>query len=242
MPACGGKHGENVSTRRIRENGVFRLSQLEFQHVSYGDGEKMIVKDLSVAFDTGDYVSIVGPSGSGKSTFLKLCCHLITPTAGRILFGGRDFLQQNPIELRKKISYCFQTPVLFGDTVEENLAFPYSIRNLKPDRNRVRSLFSRFNLEESYLTHPTQSLSGGEKQRIALIRTVLFRPEILLLDEVTSALDTENTRIVEDAVLSLNREGITILWVTHNPAQSRKNANKLLTIEDGRAASLEVLR
>ena len=81
-----------------------------------------------------------------------------------------------------------------------------------------------------------------EKQRIALIRTMLFEPEILLLDEVTSALDAENTELVEKAILNLNQQGITILWVTHNDEQSRKYANKLLTIEDGQIQSLEVIK
>ena len=93
-----------------------------------------------------------------------------------------------------------------------------------------------------YLHYEIQNLSGGEKQRIALIRTMLFEPEILLLDEVTSALDAENTELVEKAILNLNQQGITILWVTHNDEQSRKYANKLLTIEDGQIQSLEVIK
>lgn len=217
------------------------MAQIEFQNVSYRSEEKTILQEISADFSAGDYVSVVGPSGSGKSTFLKLCCHLISPSEGKILLNGRDVLQENPTELRKKVSYCFQTPVLFGDTVEENLTFPYAIRNQKLDWDRVNVLFSRFNLDESYFTHEIRNLSGGENQRIALIRTLLFKPDILLLDEVTSALDTDNAEIVENAVLGLNREGITILWVTHNPAQSRRNANKLLTIENGRIKSLEAL-
>lgn len=218
------------------------MAQLEFQHVSYSSGEKTILKDISAAFDAGDYVSIVGPSGSGKSTFLKLCCHLVNPTEGTIVFHGSDIMQANPLELRKKISYCFQTPVLFGETVEENLFFPYSIRNRKPDRERINGLFSQFRMDQGLIKSEIKNLSGGEKQRIALIRTMLFKPEILLLDEVTSALDVDNTGIVEDAVLQMNQEGVTVLWVTHNPEQSKKYAGKLLTIENGGIKSMEVLK
>lgn len=85
------------------------------------------------------------------------------------------------------------------------------------------------------------NLSGGEKQRIALIRNLLFKPEILLLDEVTSALDMENTEIVEDAISKLNKEGVTIVWVTHNLEQSRRNGNRIVTIENGEIKSEEVL-
>lgn len=215
---------------------------MEFQDVSFFSEEKKILKEISVEIAAGDYLSIVGSSGSGKSTFLKLCCHLISPTEGRILLNGRDIRQENPVELRKKVSYCFQTPVLFGDTVEENFAFPYSIRNQKPDRQQIGALLSLFHMDESYVHQSIQNLSGGEKQRIALIRTLLFTPEILLLDEVTSALDTENAEIVERVILELNRQGVTILWVTHNPAQSRRYADKLLTMEDGRILSLEALK
>ena len=218
------------------------MSQIEFQNVSYGNDEKSILKDISIRIEPGDYISIMGPSGSGKSTFLKLCCHLISPTGGRILFNGGDFMQQDPIEVRKKISYCFQTPVLFGDTVEDNISFAYSIRKQGVDRERVNFLFSRFNMGQDYLSRKIQGLSGGEKQRIALIRTLLFRPDVLLLDEVTSALDADNTLIVEKAIEVLNQERITVLWVTHNPEQGRRYAGKLLTIDDGQIKSLEELK
>lgn len=218
------------------------MADLEFSSVSYQKDEKVILQDITIQIPHGDYISIVGPSGSGKSTLLKLCCHLISPTGGKILVNGTDMMEQNPIELREKIRYCFQTPTLFGDTVEENLNYPYAIHNQKMDMTRVESLFSRFDMSADYLKREVKNLSGGEKQRIALIRTLLFKPEVLLLDEVTSALDTDNTEIVENAVQALNDEGITILWVTHNPEQSRKHAKKLLTVENGKITSLEVLR
>ncbi len=217
---------------------MVKLSQIEFQNVFY----KTVLKNISLKVEKGDYVSVIGSSGSGKSTFLKLCCHLISPTKGNILINGNDVMKNNPIELRKKISYCFQTPILFGDTVMENINYPYSIRNKTMDMERVNMLFSRFNMEPEYIDREIKNLSGGEKQRIALIRTLLFRPEVLLLDEVTSALDVDNTLIVENAVNDLNNEGVTILWVTHNLEQSRKYANKLLTIDNGEITSLEVLK
>ncbi|MDD9147119.1 MULTISPECIES: ABC transporter ATP-binding protein [unclassified Sporolactobacillus] len=218
------------------------MAQIEFQNVSYRHEKKSILKDISMNVEPGDYISIMGPSGSGKSTFLKLCCHLISPTGGRILFNNEDLMRQDPIQIREKISYCFQTPVLFGETVRDNLSFVYSIRKRAADWKRVDFLFSRFNMSRDYLNHKIEGLSGGEKQRIALIRTLLFRPDVLLLDEVTSALDADNTLIVERAIEALNQEGITILWVTHNPEQGKKYAGKLLTIEDGQIKSLEKLR
>jgi putative ABC transport system ATP-binding protein len=165
------------------------VALLELQNVSYQNENKSILKNISLQIDAGDYLSIVGSSGSGKSTFLKLCAHLLSPTEGKIFFKGKDFREYNPLELRRKIGYCAQTPCLFGDTVEDNLSFPYLIRKQKVDLARVEALFSSFNLDFEFMKKDVQSLSGGEKQRIALIRTLLFKPEILLLDEVSSALD-----------------------------------------------------
>lgn len=218
------------------------MSFVEFQNVSYINDDKEILNNISLTIDQGDFISIVGPSGSGKSTLLKLCSHLISPTQGAISFKGKDFNDYDPLALRKSISYCFQTPYLFGDTVMENIHFPFSIRNIKPDSSKVRELFSLFQMEEDYLNRNVKTLSGGEKQRIALIRSLLFKPEILLLDEITSALDVDNTILVENMITLLNKEGITVLWITHNIDQSRKIANKVLSIEAGKIKSLEELK
>lgn len=217
------------------------MDLLELQNVSYQSENKYILKELSLKIKEGDYISIIGPSGSGKSTLLKLCGHLLSPTEGEIIFKGKSFLRYNPLILRRTIGYCAQTPYLFGDTVEDNLLFPYIIRKQKVNLTRVQKLFISFNLDFEFVNKNVQSLSGGEKQRIALIRTLLFMPEILLLDEVSSALDVTNTLLVENAIKALNEEGTTVLWVTHNPEQSRKNANKLLTIVDGEIKSQEEL-
>ncbi|RCX14348.1 putative ABC transport system ATP-binding protein [Anaerobacterium chartisolvens] len=218
------------------------MSLLEFQNVSFDNEGKTILKNISVSIKQGDFISIVGPSGSGKSTFLKLCNNLISPAAGSIMYKGKNINEYNPTELRKSIAYCFQTPCLFGDMVIENIKFPFSIRNAKLDQNRASELFSLFHMSSDYLDKGVRNLSGGEKQRIALIRNLLFKPEALLLDEITSALDTDNTQIVENVIASLNKEGVTILWITHNREQSRKYANKLLTIETGEIKSLEVIK
>lgn len=218
------------------------MSLLEFHNVSFINDNKTILKDITISINSGDYISIVGPSGCGKSTFLKLCCHLISPTEGSISYKNKSVMEHNPMELRKNVAYCFQTPYLFGQTVLDNISFPGSIRGAKTDLKRVEELFLLFNLDKEYLHKEVKNLSGGEKQRIALIRTLLFQPEILLLDEVTSALDVDNTLIVENVMKSLNQDGTTILWVTHNIEQSKKNANKILTIEAGEIKSLEVLK
>ncbi|AKN32162.1 methionine ABC transporter ATP-binding protein [Clostridium carboxidivorans P7] len=215
---------------------------LKFSNVSFKDDNKYILKNISLSINEGDFVSIVGPSGSGKSTFLKLCSSLISPDEGDILFKNKNFKEYDAVNLRKKVSYCFQIPYLFDHTVEDNLKFPYVLRNKTFDISRVKELFNIFNMDISFIKKEVNNLSGGEKQRIALIRNLLFEPDILLLDEVTSALDKDNTLIVENVIKLMNKRGITILWVTHNEAQSRKYANKLITIESGLLKNLEVLK
>ncbi len=215
---------------------------LDFKDVSFVNNGKSILRNISFVAEAGDFISIVGSSGSGKSTLLKLCSHLISPTAGNILYKGLNMTEYSPTELRKSISYCSQFPYLFGSNVKDNLDFPFSIRNMPFNESRVKELFSLFNISSAILNADVQNLSGGEKQRISLVRTLLFLPEVLLLDEVTSSLDAENTRMVEDAISSLNREGITVLWITHDPEQSQKYANKIITLEAGEIKSLEVLK
>ncbi|HCL50247.1 MAG TPA: methionine ABC transporter ATP-binding protein, partial [Clostridiaceae bacterium] len=196
------------------------MSILEFSNVSFSNEGKSILKNLNIRIESRDYISIVGPSGSGKSTFLKLCNNLISPSEGNISFNNKNVSEYNPIELRKEIAYCFQMPHLFGDTVMDNLSFPFKIRNKKVDMDRIKYLFSLFSMDEEFIDEKVLNLSGGEKQRIALMRTLMFTPEVLLLDEVTSALDSENTLIVENIINKLNNEGSTVLWVTHNDEQS----------------------
>jgi putative ABC transport system ATP-binding protein len=215
------------------------LSYIEYENVSFLDGEKVILDNISVSIEKGDFLSIIGPSGSGKSTFLKLCCNLISPSKGKVIYDSRNYLEYNPSELRKRIAYCFQIPYLFGRTVMDNLAFPFDIRNKSVDMNRIEELFSSFQMDMSFMNKETVNLSGGEKQRIALIRNLIFLPDVLLLDEVTSSLDVDNSTLVENAVLKLNQSGTTVLWVTHNLEQSKRHANKLIEIEAGRIKSLK---
>lgn len=215
------------------------MSLIEFKNVSFYNDNKYILKDLSFCIEEGDFVSVVGPSGSGKSTFFRLCGDLISPTSGNIYFKNRSYQDYSPVDLRKNIVYCFQNPYLFGRSVMDNIEFPYSVRKAKPDSERIKSLFNMFQISTDYLERDVNNLSGGEKQRIALIRSLIFMPEVLLLDEITSALDADNTLIVENVIKSLNREGVTIMWITHNQEQSRKSANKILTIDSGKIKSFE---
>ncbi|EGE53844.1 ABC transporter ATP-binding protein [Streptococcus parauberis] len=218
------------------------MSIIIFNDVQFDADNKTILNKINFTIEEGDFLSIVGPSGSGKSTLLKLVSGLISPTSGEILFNGKDIAKQDPIATRKELSYCFQTPYLFGATVKDNLEFPYDIRHEEFNQGRVDELFTLFQMDSSYLNQDVKKLSGGEKQRISLIRQLLFEPKVLLLDEVTSALDSVNKEIVEGVIQALHQKGMTILWITHDAEQSKKYANKLMTIVNGQIESLEVIK
>ena len=218
------------------------MTLLELSNISYIVKDKSIIHDVSLSVNQGDYITIVGPSGSGKSTLLKLCSDLISPTSGIITYKGRDLATIDPESYRKEVGYCFQRPYLFAKTVRRNILFPYDIRGLEPDMNRIEYLFNLLHMPLNYMERRNDELSGGEMQRICLIRSLIFEPNVLLLDEVTSALDATNTSIVEKVIDELHKKGITIISITHNEEQSLRTANRRITIVDGQLAKDEVLR
>ena len=218
------------------------MALLELSNISYAVKDKTIIRDVSLAVNEGDYLTIVGPSGSGKSTLLKLCSDLISPTFGSITYNGRNLTAIDPESYRKEVGYCFQRPYLFAKTVRRNILFPYDIRGMKPDMERINLLFDLLHMPMEYFERHNDELSGGEMQRICLIRSLIFEPKVLLLDEVTSALDSFNTAIVEQVIDELYKNGITIVSITHNEEQSLRAANRRITIIDGSIAKEEVLR
>ncbi|MEG1481271.1 ABC transporter ATP-binding protein [Clostridium sp.] len=216
------------------------MSILKLNNIHYKLENTDILKNINLEVNEGDCVSLIGSSGSGKSTLLKICSSLISQTSGDILFNSKNFYDYDVIMLRREISYCVQMPILFGDTVLDNLKFPFEIRKKDFDEDRVISLLNEFNLSKDYLNKDINSLSGGEKQRVSLIRNLIFLPKILLLDEATSALDPENSILVEGIIKNLNDKGITVLWVTHNIEQSSSIFNKRLTLSLGEIIKREV--
>ena len=217
------------------------MSVLHFENISLEVHGHQILQDISFSVNQGESITIIGPSGSGKSTILKLASSLQSPTAGTIYFQGKPVESYVPTEYRQRVAYCFQQPYLFGQTVRGNLAFPFTMRGRSIDDARIKELFELFHMDLHLLEKSNTELSGGEVQRICLIRSLLFAPDVLLLDEVTSALDTENTEWVEQGLMQLHTEGLTMLQVTHNLEQSLRMGQRRITVKDGRIADCEVL-
>lgn len=215
------------------------MAILKIQHVGYQVHEQPILSDINLAVDKDDYLTITGPSGGGKSTLLKIIATMISATTGDIFYQGKNINRYDPISYRREISYCFQQPTLFGKDVLENLSFPAKIRQVDFDKSRAIQLMQFVKLDEQMLAQPITELSGGEKQRVALIRNLMYLPKILLLDEVTTGLDTDNKVIVWDLIERLKENsGITLIAVTHDE-QEIAAAKHLARLKNGR---LEVQR
>lgn len=206
---------------------------LELKNIHLVADDKEILKDVSFDVQEGERVTIVGPSGSGKSSVLKLLSGLISVTDGQILYDGASLDTLNMATYRQSVSYCFQQPVLFGKTVKDNFALPFKIRNVAFDEQRVLSAIESVGLSPEFLMKPVISLSGGEKQRVALMRNLLFMPRVLLLDEVTAGLDAMTKEVVNRVITEYHQSGHTIIEVTHDQSEIDK-ALRLITIEGGR--------
>jgi putative ABC transport system ATP-binding protein len=204
----------------------------QVKHLFYKVDETTILKDINLEIQKGKYITVVGPSGSGKSTLMRILASMISPTSGEVMFDGKSIETYDPISYRQKVSYAFQQPTLFGKTVRENLEFPFEVRKETVDEAKIIDYLKMVNLDESYIDKSVNDVSGGEKQRIALLRNLLFPPEVLITDEVTAGLDAENKEIVHKMLNQFNQRGLTILRVTHDETEISAATDKI-TIRKG---------
>src|SRR6202789_3658546 len=204
-----------------------------------------ILRGIDLDIERGEFVAIMGPSGSGKSTLLGLLAGLDTPTSGRIILDGDDITGLNEDHMAllrgRKIGFVFQSYHLLPTlTAEENVLLTYELTggNGIGGPKRARALLESVGLLDRRDHYPIQ-LSGGEQQRVALARAFMVRPPILLADEPTGNLDTQNGQHVLELLISLNqREGTTLVLVTHDAALSSR-ASRRITLRDGRIVSDE---
>ena len=215
---------------------------LELKHIykNYlnGDEEVPILKDVSLSIDKGEYLAIMGPSGSGKSTLMNIIGCLDQPTSGEFELDGKDMLSLNDNELSEirahKIGFVFQSfQLLKGETALQNVMLPLSFAGVKKNLRKdiAQKALERVGLGNRLDFLPTQ-LSGGQKQRVAIARALVNNPDIILADEPTGALDQKSGKSVMELFEQLNREGVTIVLITHDENVG-KRADRLLHIVDG---------
>lgn len=217
------------------------MDLLEVNNISktYGSGEAAVhaLRNVSFSVSKGEYVAIVGESGSGKSTLLNMIGALDTPTSGKVAIGGKDIFSMNERKLtifrRRNIGFIFQAFNLIPElTVEQNIIFPVLLDYQKPDKKYLEELLSVLNLKERRNHLPSQ-LSGGQQQRVAIGRALITRPSLILADEPTGNLDTQNSN--EVIVLLKEASRIyeqTIVMITHSPGIAQ-TADRVLKVSDG---------
>ncbi|MCM3712911.1 ABC transporter ATP-binding protein [Halalkalibacter oceani] len=192
------------------------------------------VTDMTFSIEGGQLVTIIGPSGAGKSSLLKLMNRLEERKSGMIYYRDKPITDYAIKDLRKRIGMAFQSPALFEGTVEDNILYGPRLHNLNWSKARLLDLLEAVHLTEDFLAKPVEELSGGEQQRVSLARTLANEPEVLLLDEVTSALDLRNAAVVEELIKHLQKQGKTILMVTHDLEQAERLGDLTFFIDNGR--------
>ena len=217
------------------------MDLLEVKNISktYGNGEAAVhaLRHVSFSVPKGEFVAIVGESGSGKSTLLNLIGALDSPTSGKVLIAGKDLFSMNDNSLtvfrRRNIGFIFQSFNLIPElTVEQNIIFPVLLDYQKPDKKYLKELLSVLNLQERRHHLPSQ-LSGGQQQRVAIGRALITRPSLILADEPTGNLDTQNTSEVITLLKKAPRiYQQTIVMITHSKSIAQ-TADRILQVSDG---------
>ena len=224
------------------------MNILEIKHLCkvYGKGETQVnaLDDVSFSVSQGEFVAIVGPSGSGKSTLLHILGGVDTATSGSVIINGTDIAALNESSLaifrRRQSGLIYQfynlIPIL---TVEENLTLPLLLDGRKPEPAKVRAMVNRLGLQNR-LKHLPNQLSGGQQQRVSIGRALMNNPALLLADEPTGNLDSENSREIIELLRKFNREQKqTVIIITHDE-KIALSADRMISIEDGRVVKDEV--
>ena len=210
---------------------------IENSNAYYGDFH--VINDVNLTINKGEIVSIIGPSGSGKSSLLKMLVGLLLPQSGTISISNKKIDYTNKLHLnyvRNKIAIVFQQYNLFQNmNILKNVCIaPYKIKKRNKDEvvNQAINLLEKVGLQDKLNSYP-EELSGGQQQRVAIARALCLNPEILLLDEITSALDPELVKEVLDTIRLLADEGMTMLIVSHEMVFVKELSNKVVFMDQG---------
>jgi putative ABC transport system ATP-binding protein len=217
---------------------------LEIKNISktYGQGTAKVVALSNVSFcvDEGDFIAVMGPSGSGKSTLLNVIGGLDYPSTGEVVLDGKriDNLDENDfVDIRRnKIAYVFQQYHLLPSlTALENVMLPLTFYGLEKGEAKALGILEEVGLGERTEHKPSQ-LSGGEQQRVAIARTLVTSPSLILADEPTGNMDQKTGREILDLFQQLNKDGHSIIMVTHNP-DIAQHAKEIMVLQDGQIIS-----
>lgn len=210
------------------------MALLEVQQVSSGYGEMAILHGVSVRVEAGEIVTLIGPNGAGKSTLLKTIYGLLPPTAGRIRFQGADITgMKPPLLVRRGMSYVPQVDNVFPSlTVQENLEMGAFVRQ-DAYADRLEEIFALFPVLRLKRKVRVGSLSGGERQMVAMGRALMLDPTLLLLDEPSAGLAPRMVGLVFEKIAAINRAGVTLLMVEQNAREALKLSHRGYVMASG---------
>jgi tungstate transport system ATP-binding protein len=206
--------------------------RIEIDSLTKKYNDKAVLDIPEMEFQEGRLWGILGPNGSGKTTLVRIVAGILNPSSGNVLYRG-DSYNDN---IKMDMTLVFQRPYLIRSTVFENIAYPLRIRDIeeKEISHRVDELIDSFKIQ-SIRDQKAWTLSGGEAQKVALARALVFKPKILILDEPTSNIDPESIMLLEERILDYyQREKPTILMVTHNIQQAKRLCNRIAFMNEGR--------
>lgn len=207
---------------------------LELQNVSFTIDHTTILKNITGRFHKGKITTLVGPSGAGKTTLLKLCNNLLTPTSGTLYLDGQPFSEIEPTVLRREVGMALQAAPMINGSVYDNLQLPRKLANQSLSITEAEKFLHAVGLSSSLLQQVANDLSGGQRQRVSIARTLVNHSHVLLLDEITSALDRTAVSEIEQLITTLNQQhGVTIIWITHNLQQAIALSDNVWVMVDG---------
>ncbi|MFJ7738516.1 phosphate ABC transporter ATP-binding protein [Lysinibacillus sp. NPDC097287] len=207
---------------------------IHFQQVSFSVDKLLILKNITGSIPKGKITTLVGPSGAGKTTLLKMCNGLLSPTTGTIFIDDKPINSYEPTTLRRHVGIALQSAPMIAGTVFDNLSLPRSLQGEKLTQQEAIQHLQDVGLDESFLQRPASELSGGQRQKVSIARTLINKTSILLLDEITSALDRQSALDIEALILTVNKKyNVTIIWITHNLQQALTIGHYTWVMMDG---------
>lgn len=219
-----------------------RLEQVTLNKQKVNGETAHVLKDISMEIAENEIISLIGPSGAGKSTLLRTMNRLEEITSGRIFMNGQPLDEWQPQRLRQRVGMVLQIPSLFDCTVWENISYGLKLQGKVEEEQRIkaRELLDVIGLGGEMLDRHALSLSVGQQQRVSIARTLANEPEVLLLDEITSALDPYSTQVIEELILELRRSSKrTIIMVTHSMDSASRLSDRIAFLVDGELLELE---